>query len=69
MLNLVFLLMLGSFLIGTPVLLYASWFDEWFVIMKRVQPKQPQFADWLIRGTEAAKDSKDRRVRLVLVRG
>ena len=65
MLNMVFLLMLGFFLVGTPVLLYASWLDEWFGIIKRPQPKQPQFADWL----SVPKKSAERRVTLMVVRG
>ena len=69
MLNLVFLVMLGLFLIGTPVLLYVSWVDEYFRIIRRTQPKQPQFANWL--GDKAQHPARDREARatvLVLVR-
>jgi len=49
MLNLVFFLMLGLFLVGTPVLLYAGWIDEYFGIIKQTHPRHPQFANWLIK--------------------
>jgi hypothetical protein len=68
MLNLVFFLMLGLFLVGTPVLLYASWADEYFGIIKRTQPRQPQFANWLGSQTQTLSAGEERRV-LVLVRG
>ena len=68
MVNMVFLLMLGFFLVGTPVLLYASWLDEWFGIIKRAQPKQPQFTAWLSRKPDL-KNAAERRVTLMLVRG
>jgi hypothetical protein len=70
MMDVIFFVMLALFLIGTPVLLYASWADEYFAIIKQARPKQPQFANWLCgKADKLAQEREERGAVLVLVRG
>lgn len=69
MLDVILSIMLAFFLIGTPVLLYASWVDEYFGIIKQPRPKYPQFANWLTDKAQQLSHGGDKRaVVLRLVR-